>query len=114
MDELDADMKNLNMEEDLRDAVDRLTKSMRQNMKEASEALAKDSAEEFFDALFSTSEDIINLSVLVRDPKMSDEIFMTLVKAISRLGRNNTILIQEFTDMCSFIQRGPRPRTSSG
>lgn len=113
LDELDADMKNINMEKELSDAVNRLTKSMRLNMAEASDALKRDSAEEFFEGLFKLSEDIINLSVLVRDPKMNDEVFLTLVKALSRLGRNNTIFIQEFTEMCSFIQRGPRPRSSS-
>lgn len=82
-------------------------------MDEALAALKRDAADEFFDALFDTSEDIIALSSLVRDPKLPDDVFLTLVKAVSRLGRNNSALIQEFTDMCSFVHRSPRPRTAA-
>jgi len=111
LDELKSDMNNLTMEDDLRNAVDKITDRMRNNMKEAVEALKKDAPDEFFDALFDSSEDIIHLSAILRDPKMDDSVFLALVKAVSRLGRNNTLLIQEFTDMCSFVQRSPRPRS---
>lgn len=114
LDELAVDMKDLEMDEGLRDAVVKITKKMRASMDEALDALKKDAADEFFDALFEASENIISLSSFIRDPKLNDKVFLTLVKAVSRLGRNNTALIQEFTDMCSFVNRSPpRPRALS-
>ena len=105
-------MKDLKMEDELRAAITKLSNRMRENMKEALDALKRDSAEEFFDGLFEASEDIIYMSSLLREPKMDEDVFLTLVKAVSRLGRNNSVLIQNFTDMCSFVQRAPKPRAS--
>lgn len=110
LDELKNDMKNLTMDKDLRASIEKIDTRLRENMDEALEALKRDAADEFFGALFETTEDIISLSSIIRDPKLDDEVFLTLVKAISRLGRNNQNLIQEFTDMCSFVHRSPRPR----
>lgn len=112
LDELEVDMKRLVMNRTLREAVEKLNKSMRQNMQDGLDALKKNNPDAFFDALFEVSEDIISLSSLVRDPKLEDEVFLTLVKAISRLGRNNANFIQDFTETCSFIQRGTRPRVT--
>lgn len=113
LDELAKDMENLVMEKDLREAIIKLAGKMRSNMDEAQDALKRDAADEFFDSLFEASSNIISLSSFIRDPKLDDKVFLTLVKAVSRLGRNNTALIQEFTDMCSFLQRSPRPRVLS-
>ena len=110
LDELDVEIKDMKMDDKLRESVERITTSMRANMKEATEALKRDAADEFFDALFDASEDIIRLSSVLREPELDENTFLTLVKAVSRLGRNNAALIQEFTDMCSFVQRSPRPR----
>lgn len=110
LDELAKDMENLEMDQDLRESVVRLTNKMRSNMDEAQDALKRDAVDEYFDSLFEASSNIISLSSFIRDPKLDDKVFLTLVKAVSRLGRNNTALIQEFTDMCSFLQRSPRPR----
>lgn len=82
-------------------------------MKEALDAIDRDSAEEFSVALFDSSEDVINLSSLPRDPKLSGEASLVLVKAVSRLGRNNSNLIQGFTEMCSFANRAPQPQASA-
>lgn len=98
------------MDKGLRDAVIKITNKMRLNMDEAEDALKRDAADEYFDSLFEASSNIISLSSFIKDPKLDDKVFLTLVKAVSRLGRNNSALIQEFTDMCSFLQRSPRPR----
>lgn len=76
-------------------------------------ALKRDKADEFFDALFETSENIINMSSILRDPTVEDDTFMSLVRAVSHLGRNNAALINEFTEMCSFVSRSPKPRQAS-
>lgn len=114
LNELESELNKLDVDDQLRVSVDKITNRMRKNMKEAIEALKRDAADEFFDALFDSSEDIINLSSILREPKLEDQTFLSLVKAVSRLGRNNSALIQEFTDMCSFVQRSPRPREATG
>lgn len=113
LDELARDMKDLKMDQALRAGIEKIAGRMRANMKEALEALQRDAADEYFDALFDVSEDIINMSSLLRTPDLNEHVFLTLIKGVSRLGRNNSALIQEFTDMCSFLHRSPRPRTSS-
>lgn len=100
------------MDDEARLAVEKIINRMRQNMRDALEALKTDSANEYFDSLFEASEDIIYLSTFLRDPKLEDKVFLTLVKAVSRLGRNNSALIQDFAQMCSFIQRSARPRAA--
>lgn len=111
MNEFQQDLKNLTLNEGISSFIEKTTLRMRKNMADAKKALEKDAADEFFDALFDTSEDIISLSSILREPHLNDETFMVFVKAVSRLGRNNANLIQEFADMCSFIQnRGPKPR----
>lgn len=112
LDELLADMKTIKMDEQLRAAIEKIITRMRSNMREAADALKRDAADEFFDALFDSSEDIVHLSVFLRDSKLDESVFMVLVKAVSRLGRHNSALIQDFTDMCSFVNRSPRPRVS--
>lgn len=110
---MEADLKKITLTEDLQDALHRITRRLKGNMDDALSALKKDKIDEFFDALFNSSEDIVSMSVLLKDPKMEDNVFITIVKAVSRLGRNNSALIQEFTQMCSFIQRAPRPRVAA-
>ena len=83
---------------------------MKSNMKNALDALKSDSPEDYFDSLFETSENIIQMSALTRSPKLEERVFLVLVKAVSRLGRNNSALIQEFIDQCSINERSPRPR----
>lgn len=115
LDEFDRELEKLKLEDKLRTFINKTTASLRQNMAEAQEALAKDSAESFFDSLFATSEDIISLSAIVREPNLSEETFVVFIKAISRLGRNNAQLIQDFAEMCAFAQKyGPRPRINQG
>lgn len=99
------------MDDEIRQVIEKAVKSMRKNMREAIKALKRDSADEFFDSLFESSEDIIRLSGLLRNPKVKKELFPILLNAVSHLGRNNAALIQKFTEMCSFIQRSPRLRT---
>lgn len=101
------------MDPELRASIEKIAARMRGNMKEALEALDRDAADEFFDSLFDASEDIINMSSLLRTPHLDENVFLTLIKGVSRLGRNNSALIQEFTDMCSFVHRSPRPRSFS-
>lgn len=79
-------------------------------MKECQDALKADSGEDYFESLFDVSETIIAMSSLVRDPKLDEEVFLVLIKAISRLGRNNTALVQEFMDKCSLAKEAPKPR----
>lgn len=112
LDELARDMKDLKMDQQLRTSIETIAREMRDDMKEALDALQRDAADEYFDALFGVSEDIIHMSVLVRTPDLEEHVFLTLIKAVSRLGRNNSALIQEFTDMCSFLHKSPQPRTS--
>lgn len=113
LDELQNEMKDLKMDEQLRNSIEKIAARMRDNMKDAQEALERDAAEEFFDALFNASEDIIHMSVLARSPNLDEHVFLVLIKGVSRLGRNNSALLQEFTDMCSFVHRSPRPRSLS-
>lgn len=103
-------MRDLNITLELRESIEATLKSMRKNMNDAAESLNTDAADEFFDSLFEASEDIIRLSNMIRDQNLDDKAFVTLVKAVSFLGANNAALIQEFTQMCSFIHRSPRPR----
>lgn len=111
LDELLTDMKDLPMEDSLREAVLRLANRMKSSMKDALEALKTESPQEYFDSLFDTSENIVYFSSLVRDPKINERVFLVLVKAVSRLGRNNSALIQDFVDNCTIIERSqPRPR----
>lgn len=110
LDELDRDIKDLKLDDNVREFINKTSTRMRQNMDEAEKALKKDAADEFFDALFDTSEDIISMSSIMREPHLSDEVFLVFVKAISRLGRNNATLIQDFAEMCSFVQKSPRPK----
>lgn len=110
LDELDTQWKQVNVDEQLYEAVNKITVRMRNSMNQALDALKKEVAEEFFDALFESSEDIVRMSYLMRDPKLDENVFLILVKAVSRLGRNNSALIQDFTDKCSFVVRSPRPR----
>lgn len=86
---------------------------MRDNMNDALNALKRNAADEYFDSLFEASEDIIQLSSVLRDPKLPEDIFLAMVKAVSRMGRNNSALIQEFSDMCSFLHRSPKPRLTN-
>lgn len=113
LDELARDIKDLKMDQQLRTAIEKNAEKMRGHMKDALDALERDAADEFFDSLFDASEDIINMSSLLRTPQLDEHVFLTLIKGVSRLGRNNSALIQEFTDMCSFVHRSPRPRASS-
>lgn len=113
LDELARDMKDLKMDRELRAAIERNAENMRHHMKEALDALDREAVDEFFNSLFDTSEDIINMSSILRTPQLDEHVFLTLIKGVSRLGRNNSALIQEFTDMCSFVHRSPRPRASS-
>lgn len=110
MDELQADLMNLNIDQSLGDRINKVVDKMRSNMNEALNALKNESPEEYFDALFDTSENIIQMSSLIRDPKLDERVFLALVKAVSRLGRNNSALVQEFTNKCSFMHRSPRPK----
>lgn len=110
LDELQKDLKDLPMNDRLRAAIDGLTKKMRSDMQDALGALKDESPEEYFDALFDTSEDIVQMSHLIRDPKLDERVFLVLVKAVSRLGRNNSVLIQDFIDQCSVANKAPRPR----
>ena len=81
-------------------------------MANALRALDTGSAEEYFDSLFVTSEAIVQFSSFIRDPKMDEKVFLVLVKAVSRLGRNNSALIQEFVDNCAIVERSrPQPRS---
>lgn len=105
-------MKDLKMEKELHESITKITRRMRDSMDEALEALKRDAADEYFDALFESSENIVYMSALLRNPKLDDNAFITLVKAVSRLGRNNSALIQDFQEMCSFL-RAPRPRDSN-
>lgn len=100
------------MSETTRERITVEAAKMRSNMKEALNALREMAPEEYFDALFDSSENIIQLSTIIRDPKLDEKVFLALVKAVSRLGRNNSALVQEFTDKCSFMHRSPRPRSS--
>jgi hypothetical protein len=111
LDELTKDLKDLPMNDKLREGIQKLTNKMRSDMEEALSALKDESPEEYFDALFGTSEDIIQMSHLIRDPKIDEKVFIVLVKAVSRLGRNNSMLIQEFIDQCSLANKSPRPRS---
>ena len=80
-------------------------------METALKALNTESAEEYFDALFETSDSIVQFSSMVRDPALEEEVFLVFVKAVSRLGRNNSGLVQEFVDNCTIVDRSlPRPR----
>lgn len=112
LDELEKDMVGLTMTDDLRSSIEGLTKRMRENLAEANEALKIEAADQYFDALFDVSEDILHFSSMLRDPKIDENLFMALVKAVSRLGRNNAALIEGFVDMCSFVHRGPKPRST--
>lgn len=109
--ELDSDWDKINADPEIRQAVANITSRMRSSMNQALEALKKGSAEEFFDNLFESSEEIVRMSTLIRDPKLDENVFLVLVKTVSRLGRNNSALIQDFTDRCSFVVRSPRPRS---
>jgi len=60
-------------------------------MKDGLRALDAGSGEEYLDFLFITSE-ATQFSSLIRDPKMNEKVFLLLVKAVSRLGRNNSAL----------------------
>lgn len=112
LDELNAQWKQLGeVDKKLSEAVSKITTRMRNSMNQALDALKREAAGEFFDALFESSEDIVHMASLVRDPKMAEDVFLILVRAVSRLGRNNSSLIQEFTDKCSFVVRSPRPRS---
>ena len=100
------------MSDRLREVIDGLVKKMRSDMADAQNALEEESPEEYFDALFETSEDIIRMSTLIRDPNLDESIFLPLVKAVSRLGRSNSMLIQDFIDQCSIVDKSPRTRGS--
>lgn len=103
-------MANLTMKAETRDHIDNTVKSLKRNMLIAGNALNNNEADVFFDSLFESSEDIIRLASFLRDPTITDGVFMSLGKAVSYLGRNNAALISEFTQMCSFIRRSPKPR----
>lgn len=105
LDEFEADLKELKVEEKLLAYIEKTSQRLRKNMAEAQKGLDRDAADEFFDALFDTSEDIVAMSVILREPNLDEKSFVVFVKAVSRLGRNNAALIQEFSDMCSFNQR---------
>lgn len=109
LDQLEAEMKDLSMDAGLRTAVNKITASMRKSMAEAEEALKNDSPEDYFDSLFDASEKIVAFSSLIRDPELNHKVYLVLVRAVSRLGRNNSALVQEFIDQCSIIER-TRPR----
>lgn len=113
LDDLIEDMNKLDLDPKARESIEKIITRMRKNMSDALEALNRDAPDEYFDALFEASEDIINLSGFLRNPQLDDALFLTLIKAVSRLGRNNAALIQDFTEMCSLAQRSPRPRVSS-
>lgn len=110
LDELEKELKGAPMSEGLRAVIDGLTRKMRSDMADAIGALKDESPEEYFDALFDTSENIVQMSHLLRDPKMDERVFLPLVKAVSRLGRNNSMLIQDFIDQCSLANKAPSPR----
>lgn len=103
-------MQGSNLSVRLREAIEKVTKKLRGDMEDATDALKNESPEEFFDALFDTSESIIQMSNLIRDPKLDEKVFLVLVKAVSRLGRNNSTLIQDFIDQCSLVNKSPQPR----
>ena len=98
------------MSDKFRTVIDGLTKKMRSDMEDALKALNDELPEEYFDALFDTSDDIVQMSHLIRDPSLNEKVFLVLVKAVSRLGRNNSVLIQDFIDQCSVANKSPRPR----
>lgn len=105
-------MKDLPVEEGFKKAIDKMTTNMRKSMKDALEGLTNESPADYFDSLFEVSENIVAMSSLVRDPKLDEKVFLVLVKAVSRLGRNNSALVQEFIDQCSIAERSrSRPRT---
>lgn len=107
-------MRALPVDAKLREIIEKMTKKLRGDMQDAIEALKEESPEKYFDALFATSEDIIKISSLIvtKDPAIDDKLLMALVKAVSRLGRNNSSLIQDFIDQCSLIEKSPQPRAS--
>jgi hypothetical protein len=111
LDELDKELKGVQMSDGLRLAIDGLTKKLRSDMADGLSALRDESPEEFFDALFAISEDIVKFSHLTRDPQLDESVFLVLVKAVSRLGRNSSTLIQDFIDQCSMLSKSPRPRS---
>lgn len=110
LDELENDIRSLELEGQFRTALARSIAKMRADFTAAIDALAVESPDEFFDALFNSSEDIVALSVMARAPRVPDAAFLALVRAVSRLGRNSAALIQEFTEMCSFKSRAAQPR----
>lgn len=109
LDELEDDMKSLQMDKELRNSVTKTLERMRKTMSEASDALNRNAPEDFFDSLFESSEEIIKFSILIRNLKL-DDVSLALVKAVSRLGHNNSEFIQEFASVCSLVQRSPKPR----
>lgn len=114
LDELEKQLSTFdqNLERQFLDALEKNIAKMRSDFNEALAGIKNESPDDFFESLFNSSEAIIQLSSLARAPKVSDNAFLMLIRAVSRLGRNNAALIQEFTAMCSFrkLGGGPEPR----
>lgn len=101
LDDLEQDLNKLNITSDFKAMVKSTTDVLRSSMDFALDALDKGRADDYFDALFDTSESIITLSTMLKNPGLDDDAFFVLVKAISRLGRNNSSLVQELTSACA-------------
>lgn len=120
LDELASDLSKLSedkIKHKLRNAIEEKASKLRNDFDEASKALELESPDSFFEALFNSSETIISMSSLASvksqdsdGQKLSDELYLTLVRAISRLGRNNAMLIQQFTSLCTIKKLNVLPR----